>query len=35
VTETTFDKVLAEALTLPPDEQRRLAETLISGAGEI
>jgi hypothetical protein len=33
--ETTFDKVLTDALALPPDEQRRLAEALMAGAGVI
>jgi hypothetical protein len=32
--ETTFERVLTEALALPPDE-RRLAETLIAGAAEV
>jgi hypothetical protein len=33
--ETTYERVLTEALALPPDERRRLAETLIAGATEV
>jgi hypothetical protein len=32
--EATFERLLAEALTLPPDERRRLAETLMADAAE-
>jgi hypothetical protein len=33
--ETTFERVLTEALALPPEQRRLLAETLIAGAGVI
>jgi hypothetical protein len=33
--ETTFDKVLTEALALPPEQRRLLAETLMAGTGII
>lgn len=33
--ETTFEKVLAEALALPPEQHQRLAETLIAGRSDI